>query len=219
MSDDARSRILNAAGPTFAEKGFQAATVREICEAAGVNVASINYHFGDKESLYYETLRRAREMREAQVPMPDLSGDEPAQQRLALFVKTMMTRMMGVREVTWQSRLMMREMLRPTKACAQIVEQFLKPELGLLLRILNDLLPRETPRHVRMQVAFSIVGQCLFYRVAREVVGMLVSPEDRREHFSVEELTEHVTRLTLASLGLGESVAAEFVADRLRSTA
>ncbi|MBL9122992.1 MAG: TetR family transcriptional regulator, partial [Planctomycetaceae bacterium] len=33
-SDDARNRILKAAGPVFADKGFQGATVREICQAA-----------------------------------------------------------------------------------------------------------------------------------------------------------------------------------------
>ena len=50
--DDPRGRILSAAGQEFAEKGFEAATIRDICTLATVNVAAVNYYFGDKHRLY-----------------------------------------------------------------------------------------------------------------------------------------------------------------------
>ena len=57
--DETRQRLLDTAGEVFAEKGFQAATVRQICGMAGVNIAAINYHFGDKERLYIEAVKHA----------------------------------------------------------------------------------------------------------------------------------------------------------------
>ena len=69
-SDDTATRVLNAAGLIFAEKGYKNATVREICRAARVNLASVNYHFRDKERLYIETVKRAAQLRVEQAPMP-----------------------------------------------------------------------------------------------------------------------------------------------------
>ena len=55
-NDEARQKLIRAAGQVFAEVGYDAATVRQITDRAEVNVASINYHFGDKLHLYREVL-------------------------------------------------------------------------------------------------------------------------------------------------------------------
>lgn len=51
-ADPARSRLLHAALALFAEQGFAKTSVREIAQAAQVNVAAINYYFRDKAGLY-----------------------------------------------------------------------------------------------------------------------------------------------------------------------
>jgi len=52
------SRILDAAEELFAEKGFNATSMRTITREAGVNLAAVNYHFGSKSRLITEVIRR-----------------------------------------------------------------------------------------------------------------------------------------------------------------
>src|SRR6516162_11625278 len=54
-----RSELLEAAGHVFAEKGFDRATGKEICERAGANTAGINYYFGGMDALHAAVLEEA----------------------------------------------------------------------------------------------------------------------------------------------------------------
>ncbi|MBC7538984.1 MAG: TetR/AcrR family transcriptional regulator [Bacteriovorax sp.] len=54
---DTRDLILAEARKHFCEKGFEGASIRDICEGAKVNVSAIKYHFGGKEGLYRECFK------------------------------------------------------------------------------------------------------------------------------------------------------------------
>lgn len=49
---DSRETLLQAAKKVFANKGYDGATVKDLADAAGVNISLISYHFGGKENLY-----------------------------------------------------------------------------------------------------------------------------------------------------------------------
>ena len=53
-----KAAVFNAAERLFALHGFQNVSVRDITAAAGVNLASVNYHFGSKDALLFEIFRR-----------------------------------------------------------------------------------------------------------------------------------------------------------------
>ena len=53
-----KAAVFNAAERLFALHGFQNVSVRDITAEAGVNLASVNYHFGSKDSLLFEIFRK-----------------------------------------------------------------------------------------------------------------------------------------------------------------
>lgn len=58
MATDTKGRILDAAELLFADFGFATTSLRDITSEAGVNLASVNYHFGSKEALLSAALAR-----------------------------------------------------------------------------------------------------------------------------------------------------------------
>jgi AcrR family transcriptional regulator len=56
VSDDTRRRLVDVAIGQFAETGFSGASTRELAAAAGVNIATLNYHFASKQGLYDATV-------------------------------------------------------------------------------------------------------------------------------------------------------------------
>lgn len=203
--DDARLRLLVAAGPVFAKHGFDRATLREICRAAGVNVALVAYYFGDKMGLYLEVTRRIRARRECRYPLPE-DRHLPAPQRLHRRIHIMLSRMMMVHdEQSWETQLMMRELHRPTDAFREMVEQYFRPLFDQLLEILGSIFPADVPRPVRQQLAFSIVGQCLYHGIARETVRSMVPTGVCAEHFNIDALARFITSVTLAAATGGQA--------------
>ena len=196
-----RERILSAAGQEFAERGYEAATVRDICLAAGVNLAAVNYYFGDKQRLYIESVKHAHEQRAGQVPLPEWTAGTPPQRKLRDFVGNLLERMLGFGQPPWQVRLMMREVLHPTDACRELVEDYVRPRFTLLVSILDELVDGRLSQTELRRVALSIIGQCFLYRAAGDVVGMLVPREELESHHSLAPLADHVTGYALAALG------------------
>lgn len=61
MRADTKTLILDAAQRLFADHGYEATSLRSIIAAAGVNLASVHYHFKNKEALLMAVVERGIE--------------------------------------------------------------------------------------------------------------------------------------------------------------
>lgn len=84
-ADPPLERILDAATRLFSERGFAGAPTRLIAEAAGLNIATVNYHVGGKRDLYLAVMERAaeRERRALAEAMETFTADAAGVHRLA----------------------------------------------------------------------------------------------------------------------------------------
>jgi AcrR family transcriptional regulator len=196
--DDTRQRLLNIAGKVFAEKGFTATTIREICTAAEANIASVNYYFGDKERLYVEAVQLAA--CQGTIPQFDWPPGLPREQKLFQFIQYMLTQMLDEQRPEWQIELMMRELARPTKACEELVRNFIQPMFAQLIQIVSEFFPDKPPERIIHLQAFSIVAQCLLYRYHRPIGRLLIGEEEYRQISSVTTLSEQITAFSLGGL-------------------
>jgi AcrR family transcriptional regulator len=198
--DDPRRRLLEAAGEVFAEKGFEGATVRDICKRAKVNIAAINYYFRDKERLYIEAVKQAA------CGLPEAQNrvwppNTPPAEKLRAFIRTMVAHFMVSNKPAWHTRMMMHELARPTSACAELVRDYIAPTAAVLMEILGEILPPDTPRWKRFMTGFSIVSQCLYYVQNKPIAKLLVGEEDFA-WFDETRVAEHITAFSLAALGV-----------------
>lgn len=198
-SDSVKHQILTAAGSVFADHGFKSATVREICKSASVNVAAVNYYFGDKQQLYLETVRLARRLKTERLPMPEWPDSVSPKEQLHQYVHVMLQRMLGEQDL-WQTRLMMREVMRPTDACRSLVEDYFRPQFERLLKIVDQLVPNPVSTEKSHQLAFSVIGQCFFYLAARDTVPMMITEEEMKTHFAIDELANHIANFAFAAI-------------------
>lgn len=201
--DDTPQRLLKAAGQVFGEKGYDGATVREICQLAGVkNIAAVNYYFRDKRRLYIEAVKAAIcsvERLPAEFPR-HASGEE----KLRCFIRGMLEQMLDEGRCPWQQQLHAREMAHPTEACAELVRDNIRPKAEFLGEILRELLPEVSARQ-RYLVAFSIVGQCLFHLMAKPIIVLLVG-EAEHKAYTLDVLADHIASFSLAAMGLAPPV-------------
>lgn len=200
LAEKTRERLLDAAGRTFAERGYRAATVREICRRARVNVAAVNYYFGDKERLYIESVKQAHRLRVGVFPLRDWPSDTPPEEKLRGFIRVTIQRMLSDDGPAWHMQLMMRELAQPTAAVREVVHEFIQPHFAVVMGILGEMLPAEVTEQRRRMMAFSIIGQCLFYRIAQPIVSSLLDEDSLASLYDLQALEAHIAGFTLAAL-------------------
>jgi AcrR family transcriptional regulator len=199
-SDITRERIMKAAERLFAERGYDATSIRAIVAKARVNQAAINYHFDGKDGLYREVLRAAfRALTELQLDHADEMKAMSREAALAEFIRRQLRPLLGRDEYSRHMRILNWETVRPTAVFRKLLSEEAAPFMGLAVELVRRFQP-EADQRTLTAAAVWLVGQCSVFLRNREQLADpplgLALDED-----AVEWLAQLVSRWATGGLG------------------
>ncbi len=192
--------LLAAASEVFAEKGYRDATIAEICERAKANVAAVNYHFGDKETLYAEAWRHSfSESVKAHPPDGGVSDGAPPEERLRGQVAALLRRIAD--EGNREFLIVQKELANPTGLLNEVMRKELRPLHEKIETLVRELLGLRTSDMQVRFCAISIISQCINPMVA--ISGRKEKREDKGGPPGVDDIeaySNHVVKFSLAGI-------------------
>jgi AcrR family transcriptional regulator len=195
-----RQRLLEAACEVFASKGYLNATVSEICNRAGANLAAINYHFGGKDELYAEAWRDAfAEALRLYPPDGGLRADAAPEDRLRAFISSLLHRVLAHGRLGHAGKLLVTEMTHPTESIEAVRRDAIRPLFEQARAIMREILgPKVSERDVGFSI-MSVLHQCL-------AIGLRPGRFPAFQRYlqlatrDIDALADHITRFSLAGL-------------------
>src|SRR5215469_4140930 len=165
-----RQAIVKAAVRLFADKGFEATSVRDIVASARVNQAAINYHFQGKDGLYLEILKTAFEK------LTEHAGFDPEKLRslsreeaLRSFVSQQLRPLLFSDEMSRYIRMFAWESAHPTKVFLKFMATHSVSYLTAAVDIVARFLPPGTEKRIVGCAAICLMGQCNVFVRNREL--------------------------------------------------
>ncbi len=200
-ADPTRIRLLKAAAAVFAERGYQEATVRQICERANANLALVNYYFGDKLELYTQVLRFSLQPEPGAARFDLPAATEQPETALRIIIGAMIERAFETGEqANLRFRLMLNEFVRPSEATCRVVDVVMRPLYDRLREIVGGILGLP-PSHQKTRLCVhSILGQVAHFAHAKPVLGLLWPEMARMNRVHRDAIVEHVANFSLAYL-------------------
>jgi TetR/AcrR family transcriptional regulator, regulator of cefoperazone and chloramphenicol sensitivity len=202
-------KIIEAAGQVFADKGFNAATGKEICQRAGVNTAAINYHFGGVDSLYTAVLHEARNRLVAtEAVVAAVAGRPTAEAKLEALVTALVRGICKPTRSSWAIRVLGREIVTPSApAEAFWKDKAMTTRFQILRGIVSELtgLPENHPTVSRGCI--SVMGPMLMLLVYDRQLLRRIFP---RFGFQPKDAPSVVRQFVQHALGGLSAVAADW---------
>jgi AcrR family transcriptional regulator len=196
-----RERVLETAGETFAEKGVDRTTSKEICARSEANIAAVNYYFGSIEGLYAAVLDEAqRRFITFEDIAAAVAGKTDAKSKLRALIELAVKRLLAPSSSSWAFRVIAREMAAPSPAFRALRQREILPRALLMKSLVAEIvrLPPEHPAVAR--ATLSIIAPFAMLSFADRSILDRAFPSLALNEEGAAALADHLFRYAIAGL-------------------
>jgi len=174
MASDTREQFLDTAEALFAERGFYGVSIAAIASELDLTKQALLHHFGSKEKLYGEVLRRISDRFDA-MGIDDSAADlDPGVRLKAYFLKLYE----ASTEETCQTRLLMRELLDNQQRANTAGTWYLKSFLQGLVGMLQDIPEwRDVNEPEALAVVYQLLGAINYFSISEPTLNGIFGPK------------------------------------------
>jgi AcrR family transcriptional regulator len=196
-----RQHLLETAGQVIAEKGFDRATGKEICDQARTNAAAINYYFGGMEGLYQAILKEAPiKFVSVEALTAAIADKEDAKAKLEAVIGLFVRALTRPERSSWALRVMARELVAPSPTLEAHREKEMYPKVRILRSIVAELMGLSEDHPAVARACLSVMAPCAFLSICDRGTLKHLFPHLGFAPDDASALIRHMVQFTLAGL-------------------
>ena len=176
MASDTKEQFLDKAELLFAERGFYGVSIAAIASELGLTKQALLHHFGSKEKIYGEVLKRVSERYDALYASADASDPE---ERFKTFI---MDLQQNAGEHTQQTALLIRELLDNKRRADTAGTWYLKPFLQRLIGMVQAIPNWQTASEAEaLALVYQLLGAMNYFRISEPTLTQIFGATTYKE--------------------------------------
>lgn len=210
QGEETRATLLATSERLFALHGYNGVSMRTLAAEAGVNLATVSYHFGGKAGLYEAIIQSMIEVRDDIFPTAkevasrlDECGDsiEAKGEVVTWFAERLVYGILGNEEHIWASFLMSREMAQPSDLFPRLEKDFFNPTFESLCVLVKSVLHEDSDHEEIVITAHCLIGLIIKFLEGHSIITKRLDWDNYQgEH--LDKLASVLTKRIRGLLGL-----------------
>jgi len=170
-----RHNLIQAAGEIAAETGFSNVSMRAIAKRSGENIGSIHYHFGSKDNLFKEVIKKSLEswtdepLSEYIAPLQyDLDTKRGQARIIRSVVHYHIKNLFSHDKPVWHHKIMYHVLQYPSKLRDLVNEILIKPNDETVFKVFKKIRPEIMKYEMELQIRL-ILAPIYFHVIFRDI--------------------------------------------------
>lgn len=210
QGEETRKILMDVGARLFGTTGFHGVSMRNLVSEAGVNLSTVNYHFGSKAGLYRAIIKTIIDAQSEIFPsraevnkrLGAAQGEPIAlAECVDWYITTLVRGLIGNPEHIWPAFIISRELAQPSEEYPHLLEEFFDPTFESLRALVSRVLPPDTDADELVITVHGIIGMLVKFLEGREIITRRLGWDGYGPR-EVEKIATTMCKRTRGYLGL-----------------